>query len=120
MTEAGIACRIRPVVLSKWGELDKSKVIAGIYRKTALFLVSICVFCSRSCFWIGWNSGIELQAQGNQFSLKSYNTLYLITMTITIQVVDVETGEKFGPNQVGEICLQTPFMLKEYLNNPQV
>ena len=25
-----------------------------------------------------------------------------------------------GPEQVGEICFHTPFMMKEYLNNPKV
>ncbi|EFX71605.1 hypothetical protein DAPPUDRAFT_59924, partial [Daphnia pulex] len=34
-------------------------------------------------------------------------------------VIDCDTGEKLGPNQVGEICLQSPFMLKEYLNRPK-
>jgi len=33
--------------------------------------------------------------------------------------VDVETGEKLGPGLIGEICLQTPFMLKEYFKQPE-
>ncbi|XP_046656300.1 4-coumarate--CoA ligase 1-like [Daphnia pulicaria] len=36
-----------------------------------------------------------------------------------LKVIDCDTGEKLGPNQVGEICLQSPFMLKEYLNRPK-
>ena len=37
-----------------------------------------------------------------------------------IQVIDNETGEKLGPNEVGEICVKSPFMLTEYLNKPEV
>ena len=37
-----------------------------------------------------------------------------------VQVIDNETGEKLGPNQVGEICVKSPFMLTEYLNKPEV
>ena len=36
------------------------------------------------------------------------------------QVVNGETGDKLGPNQVGEICVHTPFPLREYLNRPMV
>ncbi len=37
-----------------------------------------------------------------------------------IQVIDNDTGVKLGANQVGEICVKSPFMLTEYLNNPEV
>ena len=36
------------------------------------------------------------------------------------QVIDVQTGRKLGPGQVGEICVHNPFMMKEYLNRPNV
>jgi len=31
----------------------------------------------------------------------------------------VHTGEKLGPNQIGEICAKSPYLLKEYRNNPK-
>jgi acyl-CoA synthetase (AMP-forming)/AMP-acid ligase II len=37
-----------------------------------------------------------------------------------IQVIDNDTGVKLGANQVGEICVKSPFMLTEYLNIPEV
>ncbi len=37
-----------------------------------------------------------------------------------IQVIENDTGVKLGPNQVGEICVKSPFMLTEYLNRPEV
>jgi hypothetical protein len=35
-------------------------------------------------------------------------------------VIDPESGEKLGPGQVGEICVQTAWMTKGYLNRPDV
>lgn len=37
-----------------------------------------------------------------------------------VQVVDVNSGEKLGPNQIGEICAYPPTTFKGYFNNPQV
>jgi acyl-CoA synthetase (AMP-forming)/AMP-acid ligase II len=37
-----------------------------------------------------------------------------------IQVIDHDSGVQLGPNEVGEICVQSPFMMTEYLNNPEV
>jgi acyl-CoA synthetase (AMP-forming)/AMP-acid ligase II len=39
---------------------------------------------------------------------------------LSFQVIDSDTGEKLGPNQVGEICVKSPSMLTEYLNKPKV
>ena len=36
-----------------------------------------------------------------------------------LKIVDVETGEKLGPGQVGEICGKTQTIMKEYLNRPE-
>jgi len=38
---------------------------------------------------------------------------------VRIKVIDVHTGEKLGPNQIGEICAKSPYLLKEYRNNPK-
>ncbi len=38
----------------------------------------------------------------------------------TWQIIEPETGRKLGPNQVGEICAITSYMMKGYLNQPQV
>ena len=37
-----------------------------------------------------------------------------------MKIVDELTGEKLGPNQIGEICVKSPYLLKEYRNNPKV
>jgi len=36
-----------------------------------------------------------------------------------VKIIDETTGEKLGPNQIGEICAHSPFTMKEYLNNPK-
>lgn len=32
----------------------------------------------------------------------------------------METGEKVGSNEMGELAAKTPFLMKEYLNKPEV
>ncbi|XP_052868111.1 uncharacterized protein LOC128274066 [Anopheles cruzii] len=34
-----------------------------------------------------------------------------------VKVVDVKTGRTLGPNEVGEICIKGPLIMKGYLNN---
>lgn len=41
-------------------------------------------------------------------------------MYFSNKIVDVITGEKLGPHEIGEICVKSPYTMKEYLNNPQV
>lgn len=36
------------------------------------------------------------------------------------KIVDEETGEKLGANEIGEICVKSPFTMKEYLKRPKV
>ena len=36
------------------------------------------------------------------------------------KIIDEVTGEKLGPNEIGEICAESPYTMKEYLNNPKV
>ena len=40
--------------------------------------------------------------------------------SLTKKIVDEFTDEKLGPHEIGEICFQSPFTMKEYLNNPKV
>ncbi|XP_059350203.1 uncharacterized protein LOC130686001 isoform X2 [Daphnia carinata] len=42
-----------------------------------------------------------------------------VHMFCKLKVINPDTGDKLGPNQVGEICVQTPFMLTGYLNKPE-
>src|SRR6218665_224208 len=36
-----------------------------------------------------------------------------------IQIVDIATGESLGPNERGEICLQSPSITPGYMDNPE-
>jgi acyl-CoA synthetase (AMP-forming)/AMP-acid ligase II len=36
-----------------------------------------------------------------------------------MKIVDDKTGEKLGPRGIGEICVKTPYLLKEYRNMPE-
>merc|ERR1712137_529652 len=36
-----------------------------------------------------------------------------------LKVIDELTGEKLGPGEIGHICMYTPSIMKEYLNNPK-
>ncbi|XP_077497279.1 uncharacterized protein LOC144107920 isoform X1 [Amblyomma americanum] len=38
---------------------------------------------------------------------------------VSIKVADVETGEKMGPGECGEICIKGPTCFKGYLDNPE-
>lgn len=52
--------------------------------------------------------------------VKRKTMLFSITSTIMFQVIDPETGRKLGPGEIGELCVLTHFMMKEYLNRPDV
>jgi long-subunit acyl-CoA synthetase (AMP-forming) len=34
-------------------------------------------------------------------------------------VIDLETGEPLGPHKQGEICIKSPHIMLEYINNPE-
>jgi len=38
---------------------------------------------------------------------------------VKVKIVDEHTGVKLGPNGIGEICVHSPFTMKEYMNNPK-
>ncbi|XP_077495388.1 luciferin 4-monooxygenase-like isoform X2 [Amblyomma americanum] len=38
---------------------------------------------------------------------------------VSVKVVDVETSEKLGPGECGEICIKGPTCFKGYLDNPE-
>jgi len=42
-----------------------------------------------------------------------------VTRFVRVKIVDENSGAKLGANQVGEICAKSPYMLKEYRNNPK-
>lgn len=38
-------------------------------------------------------------------------------MIVILQVVDIESRQKLGPNQKGEICIKGPIIMKGYAGN---
>ena len=46
--------------------------------------------------------------------------LLIDVFSISPKVIDENTGEKLGPNEIGEICVKSPYTMREYLANPQV
>lgn len=46
--------------------------------------------------------------------------LYNAFIIFSEKFVHLKTGEKVGSNEMGEIAAKTPFLMKEYLNNPEV
>ncbi|XP_045026150.1 4-coumarate--CoA ligase 3 isoform X2 [Daphnia magna] len=48
-----------------------------------------------------------------------FGSVGTVHMFCKLKVINPDTGDKLGPNQVGEICVQTPFMLTGYLNKPE-
>ena len=51
---------------------------------------------------------------------QSYSFYWLMFFSISPKVIDENTGEKLGPNEIGEICVKSPYTMREYLANPQV
>ncbi|XP_046459255.1 4-coumarate--CoA ligase-like isoform X1 [Daphnia pulex] len=48
-----------------------------------------------------------------------FGSVGFINPMCKLKVIDNDTGVKLGANQVGEICVKSPFMLTEYLNRPE-
>nr|UHU35193.1 Eluc3 beetle luciferase [CMV reporter vector pGL4c1:Eluc3] len=42
-----------------------------------------------------------------------------VTPYMAAKIIDRNTGEALGPNQVGELCIWGPMVTKGYVNNPQ-
>jgi hypothetical protein len=40
--------------------------------------------------------------------------------SVSSQVISLETGETLGPNQRGELCFKTPFLMTGYKGMPEV
>jgi len=38
-----------------------------------------------------------------------------VNNVICFQVVDIETGQRLGPNQVGQLCVKSPCLMTGYL-----
>ena len=36
---------------------------------------------------------------------------------VEMKIVDLETGERLGPNKEGELCIKSPTVMKGYLGN---
>ncbi|XP_031329059.1 luciferin 4-monooxygenase-like isoform X2 [Photinus pyralis] len=39
--------------------------------------------------------------------------------SVSVKIVDIQTGEALGPFETGEICCRTPMVMKGYINNPR-
>lgn len=50
---------------------------------------------------------------------KDYETVGRPTLMTKVKVVDVNTGEKLGPRQTGEICIKSPTCISGYMNNSE-
>lgn len=48
---------------------------------------------------------------------RSYPICENLNLSIFSQVVDIETRQKLGPNQKGEICIKGPVIMKGYAGN---
>nr|XP_037284670.1 luciferin 4-monooxygenase-like isoform X1 [Rhipicephalus microplus] len=50
---------------------------------------------------------------------KDHETVGRPTLLTKVKVVDVNTGEKLGPKQTGEICIKSPACISRYMNNSE-
>lgn len=53
------------------------------------------------------------------FSIEDYESVGKPVPMTYLKVVDVETREKLGPHQAGEICVKGPYCCLGYLNKPE-
>lgn len=122
MSEIGLICQ--GAASTNFFAMDKTKAVKGTtLLSPVIFFIwqlkkNLILFLSieRTCLGVGGEGSPFLQNQGN------FAKNFIITSLIVIhlKVIDRDTGEKLGPNQVGEICVKSPFMLTEYLNRPEV
>lgn len=54
--------------------------------------------------------------QTNSQNLKSIGT---VAGNIQMKIIDPDSGKVLGPNETGEACFKSPFMMTEYYNNPE-
>merc|ERR1712071_699905 len=67
------------------------------------------------------NESIEMLQYTKERALKDhvFGSCGKVSDFIRMKIVDEFTDEKLGPHEIGEICFQSPFTMKEYLNNPK-
>ena len=49
----------------------------------------------------------------------SISNLGMVWPHVKVKIEDPETGNLCGPNEEGEICAKTPYMMLQYLNKPK-
>lgn len=50
---------------------------------------------------------------------KNYESTGVVAFDLELKIVDVNTGESLGHNQLGELHFKHKYMMKHYLNNPK-
>ncbi|XP_077495363.1 uncharacterized protein LOC144106427 [Amblyomma americanum] len=50
---------------------------------------------------------------------RDFKTIGIPMPYVSVKVVHIETGEKLGPGECGEICIKGPTCFKGYLDNPE-
>ena len=60
---------------------------------------------------------VSLISKANNANLETCGTIY---SNVQLKVIDPKTGRNLGPNQKGELCFKSPYMMKGYYKNPEV
>jgi hypothetical protein len=105
----------------RWIKQRPSKV----FDCSIVYFLALNIYIFSFSYYLRTLSGfagqnIAFQQTQSLFTLTFVYFKKLSEQTSLFQVIDPVTGEKLGPGQVGEICVQTIFMTKGYLNRPDV